>query len=125
MLRLDSPTTAGQALSTVRNAGVPQPSSTIICAVVYHVLLAGGASTVLFPCMSALGKHELCAVFGCLCTYVADTAVDATCRQQAVNVGSTVVACMAGTLLLQLLHLSHLGRMLKLLLYFVMLLLRP
>ncbi len=44
-----------------------------------------------------IGKYGQCAVLCCLCTYLADMAVDASCQQQSVNIGSTVIACMACT----------------------------
>jgi len=74
MLRLES-AMAEQALSPVRNAGVPQHSPAIICPVMHHVVLAGFASTVLFPSMSSFllcpsGKYGRCAVQMCWAAHV-------------------------------------------------------
>ena len=43
---------------------------------------------------SLLGCLASCCLC-CLCIHLADTAVDASCRQHSVNIGSTVIACPA------------------------------
>lgn len=64
MRRLDSRAMAERALSTVRNAGVPQPYLVITCAVVHHLPCAGLVSTVL---NSSLSAFLLCPIGSVLC----------------------------------------------------------